>query len=66
MWLALLLGLAIVAAGTVAILVAVRRFRTPPQLRGDWWTEFERDFRAYASLAARPARDRRRHRGERA
>ena len=23
--------------------------RTPAELRGDWWTEFESEFRAYAS-----------------
>ncbi|MFL5865385.1 MAG: hypothetical protein ACJ780_32230 [Solirubrobacteraceae bacterium] len=34
--------------------------RTPPELRGDWWTAFERDFRAYARRATR-APD---HRGE--
>ena len=55
-----------VACGTVAILAALRRLRTPPELRGDWWTEFERDFRAYASRAANPNPDRgrRRQRGE--
>jgi hypothetical protein len=50
-------------AGAYAILVTVRRRRTPPELRGDWWTPFEREFRAYARQAAR---QRRRHRGERA
>jgi hypothetical protein len=24
------------------------RARTPGELRGDWWPEFEREFRAYA------------------
>jgi hypothetical protein len=56
-----------VACGTLAILAAVRHLRTPPELRGDWWTEFEREFRAYASRANRaasqdPDRDRRRRR----
>lgn len=25
--------------------------RTPAELRGDWWTRFEREFRAYAADA---------------
>lgn len=55
-----------VAAGTCAIVAAVRYRRTPPELRGDWWTSFEREFRAYARQTAKPDRHRRRHRGERA
>jgi hypothetical protein len=27
------------------------RRRTPPELREDWWQEFEREFRAYAAKA---------------
>jgi hypothetical protein len=50
-------------AGLIAILLARHRLRTPRELRGDWWTPFEREFRAYASQAAR---QRRRHRGGRA
>jgi hypothetical protein len=61
--LALVLVILALASGTCAILVALRRRRTPPELRGDWWTPFEREFRAYARQAAR---QRRRHRGERA
>lgn len=53
-----------VAVGVFAILVTVRRRRTPPELRGDWWTPFEREFRAYARQAARRDRQPRRHRGE--
>lgn len=64
MLLTVLLVVAIVATGTGAIFVAVRHRRTPPELRGDWWTPFERDFRAYASQAARGSRAPRRHRGE--
>lgn len=29
----------------------VARYRTPPELRGDWWSEFEREFRAYTLRA---------------
>lgn len=54
------------AGGIGALLSTVRRRRTPAELRGDWWTPFEREFRAYAQQAARRGRDRRRNRGERA
>lgn len=43
--------------------VQLRRQRTPPELRGRWWADFERQFRAYAEQAARQrseARPRRR------
>jgi hypothetical protein len=62
--LAIVLVAVATAAGMCAILVARRRRRTPPELRGDWWGQFERDFRAYAAGAARSPRDRRRRRGE--
>jgi hypothetical protein len=61
--LVLVLAALALAGGACAIIVTVRRRRTPPELRGDWWTPFEREFRAYARQAAR---QRRRHRGERA
>jgi hypothetical protein len=58
------------AGGVFAIRTIARRRRTPVELRGDWWTAFEREFRAYAQQAARQDarrdRERRRHRGERA
>jgi hypothetical protein len=60
---ALLIVILGAAAGVIAILLALHRRRTPRELRGDWWTPFEREFRAYASQAAR---QRRRHRGGRA
>lgn len=61
--LALVLVVLALAGGAGAILFALHRRRTPRELRGDWWTPFEREFRAYASQAAR---QRRRHRGGRA
>jgi hypothetical protein len=65
--LALILVVLALASGTCLILVAVHRRRTPPELRGDWWTPFEHQFRAYArQQAACRDRERRRHRGERA
>ena len=53
------------ACGTYLISLAVRRIRTPRDLRGDWWSKFEHDFRSYAirSAAARRRGERRRHRG---
>jgi len=60
---ALLIVILGAAAGVIAILLALHRRRTPRELRGDWWTPFEREFRAYASQAAR---QRRHHRGGRA
>ncbi|MGH2882797.1 MAG: hypothetical protein ACRDPA_08910 [Solirubrobacteraceae bacterium] len=68
--LALIIVCLAVAAGACAIVFAVRRHRTPPELRGDWWSRFEGEFRAYARQSARRDRDRRdrpdrpRHRGE--
>jgi len=64
--LALLVVVLGVTAGTCALLAVVRRLRTPGHLRGGWWSQFEREVRAYASQAADPTRQRRRHRGERA
>ncbi|HET6866687.1 MAG TPA: hypothetical protein VFH80_12290 [Solirubrobacteraceae bacterium] len=61
--LALVLVVLALASGAGAILVALHRRRTPRELRGDWWTPFEREFRDYARPAA-PRR--RRHRGGRA
>lgn len=42
-------------------LPAVRRWRMGAQLRGDWWSRFEREFRAYARSATQspPERHRR-------
>lgn len=63
---ALIIVAGVLAAGACAILAAVRYRRTPTELRGDWWTPFEREFRAYAKQSAKSSRERRRHRGERA
>ncbi len=30
----------------------LRAHRTPRELRGDWWSRFERDFRVYAQQSA--------------
>ena len=58
-----LLGVVLAAAcGTYVIFAAVRRLRTPRELRGNWWDQFEREFRAYARRAASD-QHRRHHRG---
>ena len=62
--LTLILAVLTVVLGACVIYCAVRRMRTPPELRGDWWPEFEREFRAYASRAAERGREPRHHRGE--
>jgi hypothetical protein len=62
--LALALVILALASGAGAIFFAMHRRRTPRELRGDWWTPFEAEFRAYARQAAR--QQRRRHRGGRA
>ena len=63
---ALILVVLGLAGGVWAIGATVHRRRTPRELRGDWWTPFEREFRAYARQAAGRDRERRRHPGERA
>jgi hypothetical protein len=57
-----LVAMALAFAFVPASLFSVRRQRTPPELRGDWWPKFEAEFRAYASrLAGQPEPGRRRH-----
>ncbi len=59
------LVLALVAIVGICLLVQEGfRPRTPAELRGDWWTEFEREFRAYARDTTRAQRTRRRHRDQ--
>jgi hypothetical protein len=63
----IVLGLVILAAaiGLWVIFTEFRARRTPPELRGDWWERFEREFRAYAARSTPPPRrDRRRQKGE--
>ena len=53
---------AVVLAGCVYLaIVRLRRQRTPSELRGNWWADFERQFRAYDSARRyrRAERDRR-------
>ncbi len=68
--LVLIIAFTVLAGGACAIFFAVHRHRTPPELRGDWWSRFEGEFRVYARQSARRDRDRRDrpdrrpHRGE--
>lgn len=58
-----MLVVAIGIAVVLAVLVALRinRWRqTPPELRGDWWAEFEEDFWAYVCRLEQSRRPRRR------
>lgn len=51
------IGVAVLALCAYVGAVQLRRQRTPPELRGRWWPEFERQFRAYAEEAARQRRE---------
>jgi hypothetical protein len=48
------------AAVTWLLAWIVRHHRTPVELRGDWWTSFEREFRAYGGGTPRSERNSRR------
>jgi hypothetical protein len=49
----------VLAACIFIAAVRLRRQRTPAELRGNWWGDFERQFRAYAAEATRHRRTRR-------
>lgn len=59
MILAILIAAVVLALGVGAIWTARRRAQMPAELRGDWWPQFERQFRAYAAEHD-PARSHRR------
>ncbi len=42
-----LIGCLLVAAATRLAAPSVRRWRMAAELRGDWWSRFERELRAY-------------------
>lgn len=54
----LLVSIPSVLLGAYVTLADRCRRRTPPELRGDWWAQFEREFRAYAERAANRTADR--------
>jgi hypothetical protein len=48
---------AVVLASCVYLAIArIRRQRTPSDLRGNWWADFERQFRSYAAEVGRHRR----------
>jgi uncharacterized lipoprotein YddW (UPF0748 family) len=49
----LLLLVAVAPPGAYLVSAVSRDLRTPRELRGDWWTTFEREFRAYDREATR-------------
>ena len=44
--------IASVVIGTTVIAKTLRAAVTPHELRGDWWSRFESEFRAYARRSA--------------
>jgi hypothetical protein len=53
------LGPALMALATIRwVLPMVRRRRLARELRSDWWSGFERDFRAYVRSSRRDTRGR--------
>lgn len=41
----------ILGVGIFTVWRAAHSGDTPPELKGDWWSDFERQFRAYAQRA---------------
>jgi hypothetical protein len=54
-----LVGFVLIAAAVRLALPSLRRWRMAVALRGDWWTRFERELRAYERELGVAARDRR-------
>lgn len=54
-----LAGCILFAVATRLALPSVRRWRMAAQLRGDWWSRFERELRAYERDWRLTARERR-------
>ena len=49
----------LLTVGVLLLGAAWRRAHRPAELRGDWWSAFERDFRAYAQRSAPGSGERR-------
>ena len=49
-------ALAIALAARVSV-ISLRRRRMAAEIRGDWWPRFEQEFRRYASVSWRAARE---------
>jgi hypothetical protein len=48
LWAILIFTCPSVLLAAYLLLAAWHERRTPPELQGDWWQRFEREFRAYA------------------
>jgi hypothetical protein len=55
--LAIALGLAVLMIAARLALPRYRRWRLEAELRGDWWTRFETDFRSYSHRHLQAARE---------
>lgn len=55
-----LVGCLLVAAAMRLALPSLRRWKMAAELRGDWWTRFERELRAYEREWRLAPRERRR------
>jgi hypothetical protein len=60
----MIIAMIVISAVVLAVCVSVafvrlRRQRTPSELHGNWWADFERQFRAYDREARRHRRARR-------
>jgi hypothetical protein len=51
------LGVLLIAVVVRLSVLSLRRRRMAAEIRGDWWPRFEQDFRRYASVTWRSARD---------
>jgi hypothetical protein len=56
MILLMFLAVILIALALRLAVPALRRHRMAAELRGDWWPQFEREFRSYASRARNTAR----------
>jgi hypothetical protein len=54
-----LAGVILIAVAARLSLPSMRRWRMAAELRGDWWTRFERELRAYEKSWHVTARERR-------
>ena len=60
----IVLAAILLTVGALLLRAAWRRAHCPDELRGDWWSAFERDFRTYAQRRAPgPRASRTRERG---
>ena len=51
------IGAPVIALAARVSVISLRRRRMEAEIRGDWWPRFEQEFRTYASVSWRAARD---------